>query len=175
MALAKSILREDHNIIILTGSPIVGRFEFPQGIDYVRIPGMIKQNNELYVPFSIKVKPRLALNIRQNIIVATARTFRPSVFLVDKAPLGLKKEIVPALKWFRQHSPKTKVILGLRDIMDNRENTIQEWQKKDIYSVLDQYYSEIWVYGEQGLYDPIKEYDIPDYLTEKIQDRKSVV
>ena len=169
MALAKNILREEHNIIILTGSPIAGRFDFPQGIDYIRIPGMIKQNNELYVPYSIKVKPRLALNIRQNIIVATARTFRPSVFLVDKAPLGLKKEIVPALKWFRHHSPKTKVILGLRDIMDNRENTIQEWQRKDIYSVLGQYYSEIWVYGEQELYDPIKEYDIPDYLTEKIR------
>lgn len=168
MALAQNILSDEHNIIILTGSPIVGRFEFPQGIDFVRIPGMIKQNNDLYLPHSIKVKPSMALAIRQSIILATAKTFRPSVFLVDKAPLGLKGEVVPTLKWFRDHSPKTRVVLGLRDIMDNPENTISEWQEKNIYTTLEQLYSEIWVYGGQEIYDAVKEYAIPEQVAEKI-------
>ena len=63
MALAQNILTDEHNIIILTGSPIVGRFDFPQGIDFVRVPGMIKRDNDLYMPHSIKVDPALALAI----------------------------------------------------------------------------------------------------------------
>jgi len=50
MAIA-SQLREPHvNILILTGSPIAGRFSFPEQIDFVRIPGMIKKTNEEYLP-----------------------------------------------------------------------------------------------------------------------------
>jgi predicted glycosyltransferase len=168
MALAQNILIDEHNIIILTGSPIVGRFDFPHGIDFVRIPGMIKHSNDLYLPHSIKVDPEMALTIRQDIILATAKAFRPTLFLVDKAPLGLKREVVPTLKWFRAHSPETRVVLGLRDIMDNSGNTIKEWKEKKIYKALDHLYSEIWVYGSRDIYDPIREYEIPDQITSKI-------
>jgi predicted glycosyltransferase len=85
MALAQNILAMN-NIIILTGSPIVGRFDFPHGIDFVRIPGMIKQNNDLYLPHSIKVEPAMALAIRQNIILATAQAFRPPSFSSTRPP-----------------------------------------------------------------------------------------
>ncbi len=168
MALAQNILNGEHNIIILTGSPLVGRFDFPHGIDFVRIPGMIKHDNDLYLPHSIKVEPAMTLAIRQNIILATAQAFRPTLFLVDKAPLGLKREVVPTLKWFRDHSPETRVVLGLRDIMDNPESTIKEWQEKDIYGVLEHLYSEIWIYGSQDIYDPIHEYAIPDHIAAKV-------
>jgi predicted glycosyltransferase len=168
MALAQNIVKDVHNIIILTGSPIVGRYDFPQGIDFVRIPGMIKEDNDLYVPYSIKVAPDLALAIRKKIILATAKTFRPALFLVDKAPLGLRREVVPTLRWLRTHCPSTQVVLGLRDIMDNSERTIKEWRGKNIYKALEELYSEIWVYGSQNIYDPIKEYAIPEHISAKI-------
>lgn len=168
MALAQNILTEEHNILILTGSPIVGRFDFPHGIDFVRVPGMIKQNNDLYVPHSIKVEPEMALAIRQNIILATAQAFKPSLFLVDKAPLGLKREVVPTLRWLREESPGTQVVLGLRDIMDSPESTIAEWRRKNIYDVLDTLYSEIWVYGSREVYDPVREYEIPAHIASKM-------
>jgi len=168
MALAQNIQAEEHSILILTGSPIVGRFEFPHGIDFVRVPGMIKQNNDLYVPHSIKVAPEMALAIRQNIILATAQAFKPSLFLVDKAPLGLKNEVIPTLRWLREESPGTHVVLGLRDIMDSPASTIAEWRKKKIYDVLDSLYSEIWVYGSRDVYDPVLEYEIPAHIASKV-------
>ncbi len=168
LALAQNILLDEHNIIILTGSPLVGRFDIPYGIDFVRIPGMIKRDNDLYLPHSIKVEPALALAIRRSIILATAQAFRPALFLVDKAPLGLKNEIVTTLRWLHDNSPKTKVVLGLRDIMDNPENTITEWKEKKIYEALEELYSEIWVYGSREVYDPIKEYAIPKHIAKKI-------
>jgi predicted glycosyltransferase len=168
MALAKSLLDKGHRILILTGSPIAGRFDFPKGIDFVRIPGMIKKSNEVYVPHSIAINPSLALAIRQNIILATAQTFRPDLFLVDKTPLGLKLEVTATLIWLRENSPKTQVVLGLRDIMDSPESTVQEWQEHKMYEVFEQLYSEIWVYGSQHIFDAVKEYEIPCHIAAKI-------
>lgn len=168
MTLAQTLLTKGHQILILTGSPIVGRFDIPKGIDFVRIPGMIKQSNEVYVPHSIEIAPQLILAIRQNIILATAQTFRPDLFLVDKAPLGLKFEITATLIWLRENSPKTKVVLGLRDIMDSPESTIQEWRERKMYKVFEQLYSEIWVYGSQHIFDAVREYAIPENIESKI-------
>lgn len=168
LALAKSILQDQHNIIIITGSPLVGRFDIPHGIDFVRIPGMIKHNNELYLPHSIKVEPALALAIRSDIILATAKAFQPGLFLVDKAPLGLKNEIVPTLRWLHDNSPQTRLVLGLRDIMDSPESTIKEWREKKIYEALEKLYSEIWVYGSRDIYDPVEEYAMPQALAERV-------
>ncbi|UZP66646.1 glycosyltransferase [Desulfovibrio mangrovi] len=167
MAIARHLLDTDVNILILTGSPIVGRFAFPTGIDFVRIPGMIKQSNTIYTPHSIKVNPQHALDIRQEIITATAKAFDPSMFIVDKVPVGLKGEVRPILEWFRTSRPRTKVILGLRDILDDAKSTNEEWVQKNYFNVLDELYSEVWIYGNQSFYDPIKEYGFPDNIAEK--------
>ena len=44
--------------------------------------------------------------------------------------------------------------------MDDAETVKKDWQEKGVYGLLDELYSEIWVYGKQDFYDPISEYDI---------------
>ncbi len=168
LAIAAQLRAPDVNILIITGSPIVGRFDFPPQIDFVRVPGMIKMTNEEYLPLSIKINARHALKIRQSIITGTAKAFQPNLFIVDKAPLGLKREIIPTLQWIRRCHPRARTILGLRDIMDDAESTQADWKEKGVYGVLEQYYSEIWVYGNQKFYDPICEYNIPEETSRKI-------
>jgi predicted glycosyltransferase len=87
---------------------------------------------------------------------------------VDKEPLGLKKEVLPTLQWFRRCRPDTRSILGLRDIMDDAESVKKDWQEKRVYQHLEQLYSEIWIYGIQDFYDPIKEYEISDAISRKM-------
>ncbi len=168
MALASRFRNSETNVLILTGSPLAGRFTLPDQIDFVRIPGMIKKTNEEYLPLSIKINPGHALNIRKHIISATVKSFHPHLVIVDKEPLGLRKEIEPTLKWLQKNSPRTKTVLGLRDIMDDAGTVIESWREKGIYQALDKYYSEIWVYGIQNFYDPIREYDIPDRISQKM-------
>ncbi len=168
MAIASQLRGPNVNILILTGSPIAGRFVFPDQIDFVRIPGMIKKTNEEYLPQSIKINATHALEIRKNIITATAKTFQPHMFIVDKEPLGLKKEILPTLQWLRRCRPDTRTVLGLRDIMDDRETTRSDWRKKGVYDLLDNLYNEIWVYGNRQLYDPVEEYAIPESVSSKM-------
>jgi predicted glycosyltransferase len=185
MAIAAHLRGPHTNILILTGSPIAGRFSFPEQVDFIRIPGMIKKTNEEYLPLSIKINPSHALEIRKNIITAAAKTFRPDLFIVDKEPLGLKKEILPTLKWLKRCGTGTRTILGLRDVMDDAESVRRDWTDKGVYAILDELYSEIWVYGNQELYDPVAEYGLSEqtaakmvftgYIPRKIPDRKGVL
>jgi len=168
MAIAAHLLGPRINILILTGSPIAGRFSFAEQIDFVRIPGMIKKTNDEYLPLSIKINPRHALDIRKNIITTTAKTFQPNLFIVDKEPLGLKKEVLPTLQWLRRCRPETRTILGLRDIMDDAETVKKDWHEKQVYGYLQNLYSEIWIYGIQDFYDPIEQYEISDDISRKI-------
>jgi predicted glycosyltransferase len=184
MAIASYLLHEHVNILILTGSPIVGRFSFPEQTDFIRVPGMIKKTNEEYLPLSIKIDSRHVLNIRRSIITATAKAFKPHLFIVDKEPLGLKKEVLPTLKWLKRCMPGTRTILGLRDIMDDAVTVQEDWKRKGVYELLNHLYSEIWVYGNQKFYDPIQEYAIPKrisnkmlftgYIPRKVPNRKAV-
>ena len=168
MAIASHLLGPGINILILTGSPIAGRFSFADQIDFVRIPGMIKKTNDEYLPLSIKINPRHALDIRKNIITATAKTFQPHLFIVDKEPLGLKKEVLPTLQWLRRCRPETRSILGLRDIMDDAETVQKDWREKKVYDHLENLYSEIWIYGIRDFYDPVVEYDISETISRKM-------
>jgi predicted glycosyltransferase len=168
MAIAAHLLGPRINILILTGSPIAGRFSFPEQIDFVRIPGMIKKTNDEYLPLSIKINARHALDIRKNIITATAKTFQPQLFIVDKEPLGLRKEVLPTLKWLQRSRPGTRAILGLRDIMDDADTVKQDWREKGVYEILQDLYAEIWVYGNREFYDPVQEYDIAESISQKM-------
>lgn len=168
MAIASHLRDANTNVLILTGSPIAGRFHFPEQVDFVRIPGMIKKTNEDYQPLSIRIEREKALAIRTNIILATARAFQPNLFIVDKEPLGLKKEVLPALEWLKRNSPGSRAILGLRDILDEAQVIRRDWRERNIYTFLDRLYDEIWVYGNRHIYDPIEMYDIPAHIEGKI-------
>jgi len=169
MAIASHLSGKEVNILIITGSPIAGRYTLPEQVDFVRIPGMIKKTNDEYHSLSIRLDPEQALHIRKNIIAATAEAFKPDLFIVDKEPLGLKREVLPTLEWFREFSPSTKTVLGLRDILDESPVVCKDWESKNVYSYLETLYDEIWVYGDKDIYNPITEYKIPESLEPKIR------
>lgn len=168
LAIALSLRKCPANILIITGSLLAGRFKSPMRIDFVRMPGMIKVTNEQYLPLSMKLEATEVLEIRKQIILATAMAFQPDFFLVDKAPLGLKREVVDTLHWLKHDFPSCISILGLRDIMDGAFSTIEDWRGKGIYDAMEELYDEVWVYGCQDFYDPIAEYQIPARIASKI-------
>lgn len=168
IAIASHLSGKEVNILILTGSPIAGRFTLPEQVDFVRIPGMIKKTNDEYQSLSIRIDPNQALSIRKNIIEATTKAFKPDLFIVDKEPLGLKREVLPTLEWLRDSLPDTRTILGLRDVLDEAEVVCKDWKDKDVYRYLEELYDEIWIYGNREIYDPILEYQIPAALEPKI-------
>src|SRR3990170_3440735 len=154
------------NVLILSGSPIIGRFSFRARVDFVRIPGIIKLRNGDYTSLNLDVNIEHTLALRASIIEHTAQVFDPHLFLVDKEPLGLLGEVAKTLRMLKRRGG-CRLVLGLRDIMDDPGSLAREWQRKRVLPALERLYDHIWVYGLQQIYDPISAYRFPPTVAAK--------
>src|SRR5499427_731560 len=89
---------KDLSVMILTGSPIIGSFDFRARVDFVRIHGVIKLRNGDYTSLSLLIDIEETLAMRASIIRHTADIFDPDLFIVDKEPLGLRGECLETLE-----------------------------------------------------------------------------
>ena len=154
-AIANAIVGEwpDASVIIISGSPVIGNFEFGSGVDYIRIPGVTKLPDGDYRTLNLNVSLDQAVGLRQAIILRAAETFRPNIFLVDKEPTGFRGEVLPALEYLR--GAGCHLVLGIRDVMDEPALLVPEWERKGAKDALERYYDEIWVYGLKDVYQPL--------------------
>jgi predicted glycosyltransferase len=160
-AIAHSLVEADSSVsvLILSGSPIIGSFDFRSRVDFVRIPGVIKLRNGEYVSLSLHIDIEETLAMRSSIIHHTADIFDPDLLIVDKEPLGLRGEVRPTLDLLRDRG--TPMILGLRDVMDDPSALETEWERKNAVPALSEYYDELWVYGLPQICDPLQGIDLP--------------
>ena len=131
------------SVLILSGSPIIGSFDFKARVDFVRIPGVIKLRDGEYTSLGLHIDLEQTLQMRESIIYHTAATFKPDIFLVDKEPTGLQGEVTSTLEMLKQRG--TINVLGLRDIMDDSAQLKAEWERKQVAPVLENLYHDIWV------------------------------
>ena len=115
----------------------------------------------LHSPLSV------VLNIRSKVIEAALTAFEPDVLIVDKVPLGLGKELEPALEWLVR-AGRTQIVLGLREILDEPVSAVREWQSMGTTQAITDFYNAVWVYGDQAVYDPVAEYGLPSSVAEKV-------
>lgn len=154
------------SILILSGSPIIGSFDFKARVDFVRIPGVIKLRNGNYTSLKLHLDIEQTLAMRSSIIQHTAEIFDPHLFLVDKEPLGLRGEVSDTLKMLKTRG--TRLVLGLRDVMDEPDVLLDEWQRKNVFPALEQLYDELWIYGLPEIFDPLTELPGMAKLEEKV-------
>jgi len=160
-AIAHSLVEADSSlsVLILSGSPIIGSFDFRSRVDFVRIPGVIKLRNGEYVSLNLHIDIEETLAMRSSIIRHTAEIFDPDMLIVDKEPLGLRGEVRPTLDLLRARG--TPLVLGLRDVMDEPSALESEWERKNAIPALSDYYNEIWVYGLPQICDPLAGLHLP--------------
>ena len=156
-ALAGAITQADPcaSALILTGSPVAGRFTFPRRVDHVRLPGVTKRADGSYASQTIGMGIDEVTDLRAGLIQTAVKQFDPDVLIVDKEPTGFRGELLPTLDSL-QNCQRTKLVLGLRDVLDEPEVLAAEWQRKDAVAATEKYYDEIWVYGLRSIYDPTK-------------------
>ena len=143
------------SVLILSGSPIIGSFDFKARVDFVRVPGVIKLRNGDYTSLQLHIDIEQTLAMRSSIIQHTAEIFDPHLFLVDKEPLGLRGEVRDTLLMLKERG--TRLVLGLRDVMDEPVSLLDEWRRKGVFPALYELYDEIWVYGLPQIFNPLTE------------------
>lgn len=158
--------RTDLSVLILSGSPIIGSYGFRPRVDFVRFPGVVKLRNGSYSPRGLDISIEDAISIREKLIRSSAEAFRPHLFLVDKEPLGLRGEVGPTLEMLKQNG--TRLVLGLRDIMDDQDQLAEEWDRKAAMPALEMLYDNIWVYGSKQIYDPLSGLQVSNAVRNKM-------
>ncbi len=147
------------SVLILSGSPIIGSFDFRARVDFVRVPGVIKRRNGEYTSLNLHVEIEETLAMRASIMAHTAEIFDPDLFIVDKEPLGLRGELQGTLHMLKRRG--TALVLGLRDVMDDPDLLAPEWERKNVIPSLEDLYDEMWVYGLPQICDPLEGIDLP--------------
>jgi predicted glycosyltransferase len=160
----------EHNkelsVLILTGSPIIGSFDFRSRVDFVRVPGVIKLRNGEYTSLSLLIDIEETLAMRASIIHHTALTFDPDIFIVDKEPLGLRGEVQDTLGVLKERG--VPLVLGLRDVMDEPGLLGPEWKRKNVIPAVRDLYDDIWVYGLPQICDPLEGVELPRSVRQKM-------
>ena len=164
--LAKEI--PDLSILLLTGSSMVHSFRLPPKVDYIKLPCVHRQARNKYVAKYLHTSFKEISDMRQDLIQAAFRGFRPNIVLVDKVPIGIKGELLRSIEWLKEAQPSSKVILGLRDILDDPEHVRRLWESRAYYETLEKYYDSIWVFGSPKVYDMVSEYGFPESIARKL-------
>jgi predicted glycosyltransferase len=167
--IANAIVEADHSVsvLIISGSPMIGSYEFRSGIDFVRVPGVVKQiETGEYDSANLRVGVEHTMEMRTRIIRDTADIYRPDLFIVDKEPTGLRGEVVPALHLLKERG--TPLVLGLRDVMDDPTALAAEWERKNVVPALRDLYDEIWIYGLPQINKPMTGIEVPPSVRHKM-------
>ena len=115
--------------IILTGSPVAGRFTFPPAVDHVRLPGVKKLADGSYLSENSGMNLEATTSLREGLINSTIAQYDPDLLIVDKEPTGFRGELLPSLEGLAK-AGRTRTVLGLRDVLDEPDVLAAEWARK---------------------------------------------
>ncbi|WPM84172.1 hypothetical protein QNH14_14415 [Apirhabdus apintestini] len=155
----------DLEVLLINGVRESGAFYFPKGMDSVTLPTYLKTPEGKYLPRSLGGDIHHLVALRAGIIRAALDAFNPDIVVVDNVPRGAMAELNAVLPLLKRKN--ARLILGLRDIIDEPERVLQQWEKLDNAAAIRDYYSDIWVYGDARFYDLTKAYKLDASIRKK--------
>ena len=153
-------LAPEASVLVATSSEEAERFGVPANADLLKLPGLRKMGNERYASRKLQLRWPEIRAVRAEILAAAVTSFRPSVLLVDKHPLGVGGELRMALDAARNRG--ARAVLGIRDVLDDLTAVDAEWRRRGVFADIAGLYDHVLIYGQPDLFDPLCEYDFPD-------------
>lgn len=142
--------------LIIAGAREAAAFTMPPGVDCLTLPALFKDGDGQYESRHMRLALQEIVALRAAAIRAAIEVFDPDVFIVDNVPRGAVRELDPTLRFLR--GGHTRLVLGLRDILDEPGVVRAEWRRAENEQVIRDHYEAIWVYGDRKVCDPAVEY-----------------
>src|SRR5215472_17849238 len=127
--LAASIVRQmpHASVLMLVGCPVGAFFDLPPGVDFIKVPSIIKVAAGLYEPLGIHVGVEKTKMLRASTIATAAEVLQPDILLVDHVPTGVWGELLPTLHMLKASENHPRIVLGMRDIIDSPDVVRELW------------------------------------------------
>ena len=151
----------DASVVIISGSPVIGNFEFGSGVDYVRIPGVTKLPDGDYRSLNLNrgarrgrrrcARPSSCRPPRRSGPTSSSSTRSRPAFAArscrrSRTPEGAR---LPA----RARHPRRHGRAGAAGARMGAQGRRSRRSMR--------YYDEIWVYGLKEIYEPLVALDLP--------------
>jgi predicted glycosyltransferase len=161
-------LRPEASILTFSDSQLGQFFPISPHHDYIKLPSIAKEGPGNWKATHLRMSFPEILQLRKELISNALLNYTPDIFLVDHMPHGAMGELLPALEAMKHFELQTQNVLGLRDILDSPEVTINRWQVEGAYDVIERFYSRILVFGMQDVYDMAEKYQLPESASKKL-------
>ncbi len=164
--LANSLVAErpDLSVLLVVDSPVAPFFDLQDHIDFVKLPTVVKVAAGVFRPGRLLLSYGLVKSMRSTVIREVLTGFQPDLVLVDHMPGGANRDLVPALRLLRSLNHPTRVVLGVRDIIDNPSVTCDVWRREGFYDTLKRYYDSVLIYGSPEIFPTASAYQIDSVL-----------
>lgn len=168
IALAAALVAADPrtDVLLLTGAPEATSLPLPPSTDIVTLPTIRKGVDGHYAARALSSPLTELLALRSSILAATLTAFAPDLLIVDKVARGVDGELDAALHALQETD--TRVVLGLREILDSPSVTRHEWESAGTTEAVRELYDAVWVYGDREVYDLTLECALPDEVSAKV-------
>jgi predicted glycosyltransferase len=147
------------SILVIAGAREAALFPLPPGTDTLTLPALGKGLDGVYRSRSLGLELDQIVRLRAHALCAALAAFEPDVLIVDKLPSGIENELAHSFGLLEAMG--TRLVLGLREVLDEPSRVRAEWERTGAMAVLRRHYDEVWVYGDQRVFDPVAEYGVP--------------
>jgi predicted glycosyltransferase len=155
-------------ILMIAEAWQAGAIPMPDGVDCVTLPGLRKEADGGLNARFLDVSDQELITLRSKVIRKAIQTFQPDVLLVDYLALGAGRELVRTLEHVRKHG-RTRCVLGLREVLQDPDTVRRTWAADGTLDAMRDYYDAIWIYGDPGVFDPVREYGVFDGVASKVR------
>ncbi len=148
------------NVLLVVGCPRGAFFESPPAVDFIKVPSIVKVGTGVHRPLNLRINVKKMQALRVSMIQTVTEVFQPHVILVDHVPTGIWGELLPTLKMLRERRDAPRIVLGMRDIIDDRDVVRELWRRDGVYEALRDYYDEVLIYGCESVFDTASQYGL---------------
>ncbi|MFD1733716.1 glycosyltransferase family protein [Deinococcus malanensis] len=168
IAQALTAANPELSALMITGARTSSAFSYPPGVDCLTLPALHKEATGAYRSRSLHLSLGAMARLRSATMMAALEAFSPNVLIVDNVPLGAVQELKEVLRFLRTGG-QTRCVLGLRDVLDEPSAVREEWQRLDNEGAIRRWYDEVWVYGDPGVYDLAREYQLSPDIAARVR------
>jgi predicted glycosyltransferase len=161
--------RPDLSVLLVVDSPVAPFFDLNEHIDFIKLPTVVKVDAGVFRPGRLLTTYSLIKAMRSTVNREVLARFRPDVILVDHMPGGANRELVPALRLLRSLDRSTRIVLGVRDIIDDPAVTCAVWQREGFYDTLRRFYDAVLIYGSPDVFPTAQRYQIENALPGQVR------
>jgi predicted glycosyltransferase len=169
LAIATALVELDPGAsILMTASPLdVSRICVPDHVDMLALPGLRKVSNGRYMGRRLRIPGDEVRAVRSALLTAAVESFKPTVLLADKHPLGVRGELRDGLE--AQLARGGRAALGLRDVLDAPATVRAEWSRASLDAHVARCFDRVLVYGSRAVLDSVQEYGLSSRVADRTE------